>query len=65
MIAATLEFVLRNLPAFMFVLALAIATFTRSEPNVPLRYLNWLLLLSVGFVGIWAGIFHILSLIHI
>ena len=59
MIAATIEFVLRNLPAFMFVLALAIATLTRSEPNVPLRYLNWLLLLSVGFVGIWAGIFHI------
>ncbi len=59
MIAAAIEFVLKNLPALLFVLALAIATLNRSEPNAPLRYLNWLLLLPVGFVGIWAGVFHI------
>jgi len=59
MIAASIEFVLKNLPAFMFLLALVIATLDRSEPNVPLRYLNWLLLLSIGLVGIWAGVFHI------
>lgn len=59
MISESIEFVLKNLPAIMFLLALVIATLDKAEPNLPLRYLNWLLLLSIGVVSIWAGIFHI------
>lgn len=59
MIAETIKFILSNVPAIMFVLAIIFASVTRGFGNAPQRYLAWLLLLAVGVAGIWAAIFHI------
>lgn len=59
MIGEAITLILSNIPLLMFLAALVAASLHRSEPNVPLRYLSWLLLLSEGVTGIWAGIFHI------
>ena len=58
MIADIIRLILANLPLILFVLALVVAALRR-EPAPAERYLAWLLLLSVGVQGIWAGIFHI------
>jgi hypothetical protein len=58
MIADTIRLILSNIPLILFVLALVIATLRR-HPAAAERYLAWLLLLSVGLGGIWAGVFHI------
>lgn len=58
MIADTIRLVIANLPLVLFVLALLVAAFRR-HPAPAERYLAWLLLLSVGVQGIWAGFFHI------
>lgn len=59
MIADAIKFVLSNVPLIMFVAAMLVATVVRHPQPVAERYLAWLLLLSVGVDGIWAGIFHI------
>src|SRR5271154_5502549 len=59
MIGQTIGFLLRNLPAVLFVAALVVAA-TRSTPsNTAERYLNWILLLPIGVTGLWAGISHV------
>jgi hypothetical protein len=59
MIADAIRFVLTNLPPILFVAALFIAYVRHTPSSRPRRYLDWLLLLSVGVEGIWAGVFHI------
>ncbi len=60
MIAASIAFVLSNLPAFLFVAALLIAALQRaSRWSTPERFLSWILLLPVGVTGLWAAIFHL------
>jgi uncharacterized membrane protein HdeD (DUF308 family) len=56
--AEAIRFFLTNLPSFLFVAALVIPTVWRDGPPAT-RYLRWLLLLSVGVVSIWAGLFHV------
>ena len=59
MIADAIKLVVSNVPLIMFVTAIQVATIVRRPAPVDERYLAWLLLLSVGIDGIWAGIFHI------
>ena len=59
MIADAIKLVVSNVPLIMFVTAILVATIVRRPAPVAERYLAWLLLLSVGIDGIWAGIFHI------
>jgi disulfide bond formation protein DsbB len=59
MIGESIGFLLRNLPAVLFVAALAIAATRRSPANAAERYLSWLLLLPIGITGLWAGISHV------
>lgn len=59
MIADAIAFVLRNLPAVLFVAAIAIAAVGRGDDNKAERFLSWILLLPIGVTGIWAGVFHV------
>jgi hypothetical protein len=59
MIAEVLGFSIRNLPAFLFVIALAVALLRRHDGPLAQRLLSWILLLPIGVTGLWAGIFHI------
>jgi hypothetical protein len=59
MIAKSIGFTLRNLPAVLFVIALLVAT-ARQYPTLKAeRYLAWLLFLPIGVTGLWAGVFHV------
>lgn len=58
-IAEAIGFLLRNLPAVLFVLALILATVRRGHGNTAERYLSWILLLPIGMTGLWAGIAHV------
>ena len=58
MVQSTIEFVLSNLPAILFVAAFVLAGVTKSPTYFPARLLGWLLL-SVGIAYAWAGFFHI------
>jgi hypothetical protein len=57
MMAETIAFVLRNLPVFLFVAALALAS--RSGAPAADRLLAWILLLPIGVTGLWAAAFHL------
>jgi uncharacterized membrane protein len=57
MIGEAIRIVLTNLPLTLFVLALLIPTL-RGQRSAE-AYLSWLLLLSVGIDGLWAGLFHV------
>ena len=57
--AETIAFVLRNLPVFLFVGALALAAARRSGESGPERLLGWILLLPIGVTGLWAAVFHL------
>lgn len=57
MIGEAIRAVLTNLPLILFVLALLIPTL--HGPRSADAYLSWLLLLSVGIDGLWAGLFHV------
>jgi uncharacterized protein DUF6790 len=59
-IAASIGFVLRNLPAFLLVIALLVAALHRGHWSTPERFLSWLLLLPVGVTALWAAVFHLL-----
>ncbi|MDM9646358.1 DUF6790 family protein [Rhizobium sp. S163] len=59
MIALAIRFVLTNLPLLLFIIALVCAALSRSTVHWSRRYLSWILLLSVGVDGVWAGIFHV------
>ncbi len=56
--AETIAFVLRNLPVFLFVAALACAA-SRSGAPIADRLLAWILLLPIGVSGLWAALFHL------
>ena len=57
--AELIAFVLRNLPVFLFVAALALAATFRNGAPAAERYLAWILLLPIGVTGLWAGVFHL------
>ena len=59
MMADLIPFVLRNLPLFLFVAALALAVASRSGAPIADRLLAWILLLPIGVTGLWAAIFHL------
>ena len=59
MIAHVIEFVLRNLPALLLVVALVIAAARRGDEPAAERFLSWILLLPIGVTGLWAGAFHV------
>jgi disulfide bond formation protein DsbB len=59
MAAYSIGFVLRNLPAILFVLALAIAALPRGQERFADRLLSWVLFLPIGITGLWAGITHV------
>jgi hypothetical protein len=58
-IAEAIGFLVRNLPAVLFVIALILATVRRGHGNTAERYLSWILLLPIGVTGLWAGIAHV------
>ena len=59
MIGAGIAYVLGNPPVFLFAAAILIAWARRGPGSFHARLLDWLLLLSVGVQGIWAGVFHL------
>jgi hypothetical protein len=59
MIAFVIPFVLQNLPAVLFVVALLVAAARRGHGPTAERFLSWILLLPVGVTGLWAGAFHV------
>lgn len=59
MVADIIRFVLQNLPALLFVVALAVAAARPRHGPVAERFLSWILLLPVGVTGLWAGAFHV------
>jgi hypothetical protein len=59
MIASAVHFLLQNLPAVLFVLALVMAAATRRDGPAAERFLSWILLLPIGVTGLWAGTFHV------
>src|SRR5262249_40401302 len=59
LIGETIAFLIRNLPAALFILALAIAGARRRERPAAEHLLGWILLLPIGVTGLWAGVFHI------
>ena len=58
--ADLIAFVLRNLPVFLFVAALALAATVRTGAPAADRFLAWILLLPVGVTGLWAALFHLI-----
>ena len=60
MIADTISFLIQNVPAFLFVVALILATTGLPRGgDVTSRFLAWILLLPIGVTGLWAGIAHV------
>ena len=60
MVAHIIGFVLQNLPALLFVVALLVAAARGRHGPVAERFLSWILLLPIGITGLWAGS-HLLS----
>ncbi|MGE8191318.1 DUF6790 family protein [Pseudomonas sp. NPDC086278] len=62
MIADFIRLVLTNIPLVGFLLALLIPTLIPNrQVSRAEHYLSWLLLLSIGFTSVWAGLYHTLS----
>jgi hypothetical protein len=59
MVAHIIGFVLQNLPALLFVVALLVAAARGRHGPVAGRFLSWILLLPIGITGLWAGAFHV------
>jgi hypothetical protein len=60
MIADAIGFLLHNLPAILFVIALVIAAARYGrDGSAAERFLSWILLLPIGVTGLWAGVFHV------
>jgi hypothetical protein len=59
MIAEVIAFVLRDFPAVMLVLALILGPLLRGPETLAASMLSWILLLPIGFTGIWAAIYHL------
>lgn len=59
LIERAIRLTLENVPVVMFAAAMVIATFFSAIPGTAERYLAWLLLLTVGVQGLWAGATHV------
>jgi hypothetical protein len=59
MIRDAVSFLMRNFPAVAFVVALLIAAMGRRDKPTSERLLAWILLLSIGGTGLWAGATHL------
>ncbi len=59
MVGETIAFVLRNLPAILFAMALVLSASTNGHGTLVERLLAWVLLLPIGITGLWAGISHV------
>jgi hypothetical protein len=59
MISRSIAFILQNLPAGLFVIALIAALIRRNGQGVAERLLSWILLLPIGVTGLWAGVSHV------
>ncbi|MFO1413900.1 MAG: DUF6790 family protein [Burkholderiales bacterium] len=59
--AALIQGVLSHLATILFVVAIAVAALRHDGRPFAARLLDWLLLLSVGGGGVWAGTFHIFA----
>jgi hypothetical protein len=60
MIAYAVGFLLHNLPALLFVVALVIVAGRYGYDGSPAeRFQSWILLLAIGVTGLWAGAFHV------
>lgn len=60
MIAGSIAFFIRNLPAVLLVFALVLgAAGLPRRTDSASRFLAWVLLLPIGVTGLWAGIAHI------
>jgi DMSO reductase anchor subunit len=59
LLATIIAFVLKNLPAFLLVAALVIASIPRDHDPWAARFLSWILLLPIGVTGLWAALFHL------
>lgn len=59
MLSFTISFVLQNLPAVLFVIALLVAAARHGHGPTAERFLAWILLLPIGVTGLWAGVFHV------
>ncbi|WP_338556858.1 DUF6790 family protein [Erwinia sp. E_sp_B04_7] len=61
MIASIVRLVLTNIPLVAFILALLLSViYTRKTISRAENFLSWLLLLSIGFTSLWAGLYHTL-----
>jgi hypothetical protein len=60
-ISNAIAFFLSNIPGFMFVGAILAALVLKNPEYFPERLMNWLLLLSVGVMNLWAGLFHVFA----
>jgi hypothetical protein len=61
MAASVIRLVLTNIPLVAFILALLIPVIhTRKNLSRAENFLSWLLLLSIGFTSLWAGLYHTL-----
>jgi disulfide bond formation protein DsbB len=58
MIAQLIGFLITNLPAVLFILALIIGL-ARRQDSATESLLAWILLLPIGVTGLWAGIYHV------
>jgi hypothetical protein len=61
MIASAVTFFLSNIPGFMFAGAILAALAFNKPAYFPERLMNWLLLMSVGVMNLWAGLFHVFA----
>jgi hypothetical protein len=59
MIGDSIRFVLQNLPALLFAVAIMLAAGRRDNKAAAERFLSWILLLPIGISGLWAGAFHV------
>jgi len=59
MMAEYVGFLVRNLPALLFVVALGVAAARRGHGSKSEHFLSWILLLPIGMTGLWAGISHV------
>jgi hypothetical protein len=57
--AATIAFVLTNLPALLLGAAVILACVLRDHEPIAARFLSWILLLPIGVSGLWAALFHL------
>ncbi len=61
MIESAIRFILTHIPVLLFILSFVCAALTKPAGSRAEHYLGWMLLLTVGVDGIWAGLYHLLA----